>query len=168
VLICAAAIEPGHIRAAVCFLATSLLYFWLRTKRLAPLCYLLLLMTVLVWGLSGLSFFLDAFRVPLFVPILLWLSVVGFHLKADHFYRICQELSAKSDDCVTPSDPASILARATQSDERIILVAAAGGGIQAAAWTARVLTGLEEMCAEKRPGVFARSLKLLSGFLVGA
>ena len=45
-------IEPGHIRAAVCFLATSLLYFWLRTKRLAPLCYFLLLMTALVLGLS--------------------------------------------------------------------------------------------------------------------
>jgi hypothetical protein len=161
-------IEPGHIRAAVCFLATSLLYFWLRTKRLAPLCYFLLLMTVLVWGLSGLSFFLDAFRVPLFVPILLWSSVVAFHLKADHFYRICQEVSTKSDDCVTPSDPASILARATQSDDRIILVAAAGGGIQAAAWTARVLTGLEEMCAEKRPGIFARSLKLLSGVSGGS
>jgi hypothetical protein len=54
-------IEPGHIRAAVCFLATTLLYVWLRTKRLAPLCYFLLLTTVIVWGLSGLSFFLDAF-----------------------------------------------------------------------------------------------------------
>ena len=161
-------IEPGHIRAAVCLLATSLLYFWLRTKRLAPLCYFLLLMTVLVWGLSGLSFFLDAFRVPLFVPILLWLSLVAFHRKADHFYRICKEVSAKSDEYVTPSDPASILARATQSDDRVILVAAAGGGIQAAAWTARVLTGLEEMCAERRPGIFARSLKLLSGVSGGS
>jgi hypothetical protein len=26
-------IEPGHIRAAVCFLATSLLYFWLSQQR---------------------------------------------------------------------------------------------------------------------------------------
>jgi hypothetical protein len=118
-------------------------------------------------GLSGLSFFLDvldAFRVPLFVPILLWLSVVAFHLKADHFYRIYQEVSTKSDDYVTPSDPAAILARATQSDDRIILVAAPGGGIQAAAWTARVLTGLEEMCAE----TFTRSLKLLSGVSGGS
>ena len=47
-------------------------------------------------------------------------------------------------------------------------MAAAGGGIQAAAWTARVLTGLEEMCAEKRPGIFARSLKLLSGVSGGS
>jgi hypothetical protein len=144
----ASVIEPGHIRAAVCFLATTLLYYWLRTKRLSPLCYFLLLMTVLVWALSGLAFFLDAFRIPLFVPIVLWLSVAAFHLKADHFYRIHQEVSAKKDFYVKPSDPASILARATENDGRIILVAAAGGGIQAAAWTARVLTGLEEICTE--------------------
>jgi hypothetical protein len=47
-------------------------------------------------------------------------------------------------------------------------VAAAGGGIQAAAWTARVLTGLEEICAEKRPGRFVQSLKLLSGVSGGS
>src|ERR1700720_2273257 len=65
----------GHIRAAVCFLATTLLHLWLRTKPLPPLCYFLVLTTVIVWGLSRLSFFLDAFRIPLFVPIVLWLSV---------------------------------------------------------------------------------------------
>jgi hypothetical protein len=70
-------IEPGHIRAAVSFVASTLLYWWLRTKRLAPLCYFLLLTTVIVWSLSGLSFFLDAFRIPLFVPIVLWLSIAA-------------------------------------------------------------------------------------------
>ena len=47
-------IEPCHIRAAICFLATTVLYLWLRTKRLAPLCYFLLLTTIIVWSLSGL------------------------------------------------------------------------------------------------------------------
>jgi hypothetical protein len=111
----------------------------LRTKRLAPLCYFLLLTTVIVWGLSGLSFFFDAFRIPLFVPVVLWLSVAALHLKADHFYRI-HKVSDEKDVYVAPTDPGSILARATENDDRIILVAAAGGGIQAAAWTARVLT----------------------------
>ena len=161
-------IEPGHVRAAVCFLATTLLYVWLRTRRLAALCYFLLLTTVLVWGLSGLSFFLDAFRIPLFVPIVLWLSVAALHPKTDHFYRIHKEVSEKKDVYIKPSDPGSILASATENDDRIILVAAAGGGIQAAAWTARVLTGLEEACAEKRPGRFVRSLRLLSGVSGGS
>jgi hypothetical protein len=144
------------------------LYLWLKTKRLTPLCYFLLLTTVIVWSLSGLSFFLDAFRIPLFFPILLWLSVAAFHRKADHFYRIHQKVSEQKDICVTPSDPGSILKRAIENDDRIILVAAAGGGIQAAAWTARVLSGLEEICVEKRPGRFIRSLKLLSGVSGGS
>jgi hypothetical protein len=161
-------VEPGHIRAAVCFLATTLLYFWLKTKQLTPLCYVLLLITVLVWGLSGLSFFLDAFRIPLFVPILFWLSVAAFHPKADHFFRIHNEVSETGDKNLRSLDPASVLASATENDDRIILVAAGGGGIQAAAWTARVLTGLEEICSEKRPGKFVTSLKLLSGVSGGS
>jgi hypothetical protein len=159
-------IEPGHIRAAVCFVATTLLYLWLRTKRLAPLCYFLLLTTVIVSGLSGLSFFFDAFRIPLFVPVVLWLSVAALHLKADHFYRIHNV--AGDDVYLESTDPGSILARANENDARIILVAAAGGGIQASAWTARVLTGLEEICTEQQPGRFIRSLKLLSGVSGGS
>jgi hypothetical protein len=112
-------IEPGHIRAAVCFLASSLLYLWLRTKRLPSLCYFLLLTTVIVWSLSGLSFFFDAFRIPLFVPIVLWLSVAALHPKADHFYRI-HKVSEEKDVCVKPTDPGSILERATENDDRII------------------------------------------------
>jgi hypothetical protein len=115
-------IEPGHVRAAVCFLATTLLYFWLKTKQLTPLCYVLLLITVLVWGLSGLSFFLDAFRISLFVPIVFWLSVAAFHPKADHFYRIHNEVSETGDKYLRPLDPASVLTSATENDDRIILV----------------------------------------------
>jgi hypothetical protein len=161
-------VEPGHIRAAVSFVASTLLYLWLKTKRLAPLCYFLLLTTVIVWSLSGLSFFLDAFRIPLFIPILLWLSVAALHRKADHFYRVHQKVSGQKDVCVAPSEPGSILERAIENDDRIILVAAGGGGIQASAWTARVLTGLEEICGEKRPGRFSQSLKLLSGVSGGS
>src|SRR5258708_98038 len=119
-------IEPGHIRAAVCFLASSLLYLWLRTKRLPSLCYFLLLTTVIVWSLSGLSFFFDAFRIPLFVPIVLWLSVAALHPKADHFYRI-HKVSKKKDVYVEPTDPGSILARPPETDDRIILAPAASG-----------------------------------------
>jgi hypothetical protein len=113
-------------------------------------------------GFSGLSFFFDAFRIPLFVPVVLWLSVAALYLKSDHFYRIHKD-SDEKDVYVAATDTGSILARATENDDRIILVAAAGGGIQAAAWTTRVLTGLEEICAEKRPNRFIQSLKLLSG-----
>jgi hypothetical protein len=59
-------IEPGHIRAAVCFLATTLLYFWLKTKQLTPLCYVLLLITVLVLGPFRALIFPRCFSDPAF------------------------------------------------------------------------------------------------------
>jgi hypothetical protein len=134
---------------------------------LAPLCYFLLLSTVTVWGLSGLSFFFDAFRIPLFVLVVLWIFVAALHLKADHSYRIHQ-VSVEKDVYVEPTGPGSVLARTNENDDRIILVAAGGGGIQPSAWTARVLTGLEGICGKKRPGRFVRSLKLLSGVSGGS
>jgi hypothetical protein len=88
-------IEPGHIRAAVSFVASTLLYLWLKTKRLAPLCYFLLLTTVIVWSLSGLSFFLDAFRIPLFVPILLWLSSRHFTEKPTIFIESIRRFQSR-------------------------------------------------------------------------
>jgi len=96
-----------------------------------------------------------------------WLSVAALRLKSDHFYRIHKD-SDEKDVYVAATDPGSILARATENDDRIILVAAAGGGNQAAAWTARVMTGLEEICAEKPPNRFIQSLKLLSGVSGGS
>ena len=117
-----------------------------------------------MWSLSGLSFFLDALRIPLFVPILFWLSIAALHRKADHFYRIGQKVSEQKDVYVTPSDPGSILGRAMENDDRIILVAAGGGGIQASAWTARVLTGLEVICAEKAGSIFSIAKAAERGF----
>src|SRR5438094_521060 len=46
---------------------------------------------------------------------------------------------------------------------RVVVVASAGGGIQAAAWTARVLTGLQHELPE-----FANSIAALSGVSGGA
>src|SRR6202008_4868479 len=54
---------------------------------------------------------------------------------------------------------------------KVILVAANGGGIQAAAWSARVLTGIEEGC---RSGgdcggrSFARSVRVISAVSGGS
>jgi hypothetical protein len=72
------------------------------------------------------------------------------------FYRI-HKVSDEKDVYVEPTDPGSILAGTNENDDRIILVAAGGGGIQASAWTARVLTGLEEICARNgRVDLFGR------------
>jgi hypothetical protein len=43
---------------------------------LPALSYLLLLLVIFIWLVSGLSFFLDSYRVPTLVPLiaLIWLS----------------------------------------------------------------------------------------------
>jgi hypothetical protein len=53
-----------------------------------------------------------------------------------------------------------------QSDKQdsMIVVATSGGGIQAAAWTAQVLTGLEQ----ERPGRFGRQVRLISSVSGGS
>jgi predicted acylesterase/phospholipase RssA len=50
----------------------------------------------------------------------------------------------------------------------IILVATAGGGIQAAGWTARVLTGLQEQCSAQAKTNFADSIAAISAVSGGA
>src|ERR1700740_3750839 len=44
-------IEPGHIQAAVSFVASTLLYLWLKPKRLAPFLFFFLFLPVGVGGL---------------------------------------------------------------------------------------------------------------------
>jgi hypothetical protein len=53
---------------------------------------------------------------------------------------------------------------AMSEDTPLILVAVSGGGIQAAAWAARVLTGLEE----ENPGKFGRHTRLISSVSGGS
>jgi len=81
------------------------------------------------------------FRIPLFVSGRSLVTRRGASPQSRSFLSD-HKVSDEKDVYVAPTDPGSILARATENDDRIILVAAAGGGIQAAAWTARVLTGL--------------------------
>jgi hypothetical protein len=81
-------VESNHLGAFIGFVLSASVYLWFRKRLLPPICYLLLLLTLLVWGLSGLSFFLDTFRVPLLVPVALWLVSAALHAGADHYYPI--------------------------------------------------------------------------------
>jgi predicted acylesterase/phospholipase RssA len=65
--------------------------------------------------------------------------------QADHTYLVRQ-----SDAAFVASTPHSIL-RSRNKDRYIILVAANGGGIQSAAWTAEVLTRIDEECRKVDP-----------------
>jgi Patatin-like phospholipase len=132
------------------------------------LCSLLLFLIIFIWLLSGLSFFLDAYRIPLFVSLVAILVISSLIENSDHFYRIWKIDASKVQDPPSVALASDLLSRPTEDEKPAVLIAAAGGGIQAAAWTARVLTGLEEALDGSKPGTFAKSIRLLSGVSGGS
>jgi hypothetical protein len=154
-----------HVLASIGFLATVLVYALvgiygyskLGRKRTVPaLCSALMLVTLLTWMLAGVAFFFDLWR----IPILLIIGVVGTltaqSVRSDHFYH----LRTPSPD-QAPSAADTIKAA---KSARVIVAAANGGGIQAAAWAAQVLYGLEQDCGE----AFRRSLRMISSVSGGS
>ena len=67
------------------------------------------------------------------LPVLVWLWLSARHPKADHFYEVSEYDGRAIPDLK--------LLELTNDDTGIVFVAAAGGGIQAAAWDVRVGTG---------------------------
>lgn len=157
-------VELEHLGAIVGLVATAWIYRRFRRHHLVPIGYVLLLLVVLTWGLSALGFFLEPYRIPLVVPIGFWLFFAAFHPKTDHYYRI----DVSNREAFQPPTPADILGRAAENEEPVILIAAAGGGIQSAAWTAQVLTGLEEYFGDRGKCSFAHAVRLLSGVSGGS
>jgi hypothetical protein len=123
------------------------------------IAYILVLMLVLNWGLSILAFFLDRYRVPLVLPIALFCTLGGQFSLSDHYFALHDE---KEFQAGAPSEALAVRAPKFPQPKRanggVVVVATAGGGIQAAAWTARVLTGLQEQCPIAAGRSFADSI----------
>lgn len=118
---------------------------------------LLVFLMILCWGLSAITFILDRFRIPLLLPFLL-AAFVSAHIHAtDHYFYM---FSSKSSPDLSPAQ----VIRAGKPGSSVIIVAASGGGIKAAAWTTRVLTGLEE----NNPHIFGDSIRLISAVSGGS
>ena len=163
---------PGHGVAAVGALVGAVAYAafnWGLAPQVAragapwipTLAYVLGLLTVLTSILSGATFFFDRWRVPLVGLVVLWMVLSGA------LFPIRHEFTWSWSDRALPAVGDAERARlAVQPGPGRVLtvVTASGGGIQAAAWTARVLTGLDE----KSAGRFSRSIALLSGVSGGS
>jgi Patatin-like phospholipase len=130
----------GH-GAAFALLSVFLIFYAIIGLAAAPsirwfhapaLAYLLIWVTILNWVLSGLAFFFDRYRIPVLMVIVAW-SVLSARVftRSDSYYYIYKNNAATESK--------------ERADSRIIVVAANGGGIQSAAWTARVLSGLAEI-----------------------
>jgi Patatin-like phospholipase len=132
---------------------------WLAWLALPSLAYVLLLLQLLCLGLSALSFFLDRYRIPVLIPLALWLILTAQSPRSDHYYHVTENVPG-----VRPV-PAEELRAGGQ--EAVVVVAASGGGIQAAAWTARVLTGLEQQ-SRQHALEFGRRVRLISSVSGGS
>lgn len=131
-------------------------------KNTAPaLSYLLFIMILLGFLFSGATFFFDRYRVP-FVLLSVVSSFVLYTLEGvDHYYRL-KPIAQASASIESP-----MLAAAGQrlaGSPIMVVVAASGGGIQAAGWTARVMTGLQTELGDP----FTRSICVVSSVSGGS
>ena len=124
----------------------------------SALAYVLLLMLMLTWLVGFLAFVFDRGGLPLSLLLAIWILVVNLVLhpifSTDHIYRTVEA----SRDAPALAPTAALLPESEPS----IVVAASGGGIEAAAWTARVLTSMQSI-----PG-FDTHLRLISGVSGGS
>ena len=125
----------------------------------SALTYALLLQLSVTWLAAFAAFVVDRSRVPLTVYLVIWMLIVNLVIDrvfpTDHIYRTAE----LPDDAPTRAVPAQLLDDARPA----IVVAASGGGIQAAAWTSRVLVGLQQSVPE-----FASHLRVISAVSGGS
>jgi len=155
----------AHLTALLACLLSSLLYAGLgiygykvlgKAKMVAAIIGPLMAILVLGWAGSALQFYLGRWHLPLLLVVAFFGWINGFIPWADHTYNLLPR-------SVTPAPQPFEVLRAKDRDCAIV-VAAAGGGIQAAAWTAKVLEGLHnEFGAE-----FDRALCLVSSISGGS
>jgi hypothetical protein len=176
-------LAPGHAQALLWFSASLLVYFfsyvlvfqarWIPASdsSIPALFFLLVLVLLASTALSGLAFLLDYYRIPVLVTAL----AVAFSLaqirKTDHYFA----LSASPQGTATPApDLIQAIGRrkfppisnrpGEPAQRTLVVVTAAGGGIQAAAWSAQVLTGFDELWGDR----FTRSVGLISSVSGGS
>jgi hypothetical protein len=142
---------PGHRFMAVVLLI-FLVAYWLsgvealgQLRELRPwpeggapnsvLNYLLLVFIFWNCLLTGITFFVDRFRFPALAALGIFLLLLSFLGSSDHFYATVE----RRDNVHALPTPQEAF---EEAPDAAIVVAAAGGGIQSAAWTSKVLCSL--------------------------
>jgi hypothetical protein len=150
-------LRSGHVFAVTLSLLAFLTYVLVGIGKAnitaAPanvpaLAYVLLFFIVACWFLSALTFFFDRYRFPLVLSVIILASLTASVPQSDHFFRVETSNSLaklQAPDATKYLTPSQYLAErsADPKHRRLIFVATPGGGIQAAAWTAKVLNELD-------------------------
>ena len=132
--------------------------FLFRPGRMVPptLVSLFILISISTIVLGALTFFLDRFRVPLFVTLAVVSWTMYWLFNVDHYFLIRPQLQRPVSLSTALRARTNTIPQ-TRAGKTMVLVAASGGGIQAGMWTTQVLVGLEEQYEG-----FADSIAVLS------
>jgi hypothetical protein len=169
-------VRSGHQMAAVALVVFLVFYgavgvvfspaYTRPENQPAAMFFLLVMVTLFTWFLPGAAFFLDRTRLPVFTTLLLVSLLTGF-AGTDHEYVVNQNGTTR----VGPLSPAGVVqawenGKRRRGSDTIVVVATAGGGIRAAAWTAEVMTELQGQCSRVSNSLLLVSS--VSGGSVGA
>jgi hypothetical protein len=170
-------VRSGHILATAVVFILGIVYvisgYALRPSgnwiRYVPVLYfLVLLASLLLWIGGFLSFWGDRYRLPVLLVSLATMSLLNLLLDSDHYFKTVNlagpSLAIRS---LTPPQIYEGWRQRHDDNAPIVVVTAAGGGIQAAAWTTKVLTELEAE-TDTCPAQFRDSLLLISAVSGGS
>jgi hypothetical protein len=124
--------------------AIPILYLKSDPERFPPFALILLMAIAVLWALSWVAFFADRFRVPVLTTVALLVFLLNgmgvYQDKEEHFVS-----TATAQPGLQLQSPQHILValRSNYLGQPVIIVTATGGGLHASAWTASVLSRLE-------------------------
>ena len=146
-------LQSGHVFALSLSIIALLIYALIGLGKrhitaaeatVPALAFVLLFLNAACWGLAALTFFFDRYRFPLLWTLVALALITGTAPESDHFFRV---ETHNVDRGGPPLSPAAYLKAKIQANQgahlNLVFVATPGGGIQAAAWTAQVLSGVE-------------------------
>jgi hypothetical protein len=154
---------PGTAFASGLFVVFPLIYLVARFSQdrhnYPTLFWILGLTTFVLWLVAIAAFWLDLYRAPVLMVLGGLVIVASIFFGSDSYYDT-HDIRDKQVRLLTPSE----VLNQPRFRPRMILVAAAGGGIHAAGWTARVLTGLKEDLGDR----FDHKVAVVSGVSGGS
>lgn len=119
----------------------------------AALLYVMLLISITTLFLGNLTFYFDYWRVSVLLFLLLISVLTYWLLEVDHYFELKEDPKPLKEQ----TDFLKLVEKRVQEDT-LVVVCASGGGIQAAGWTAKVLTGLQKCLGES----FTKAIGLIS------
>jgi hypothetical protein len=156
-------LAEGHIRLTFLMLGSVLLskgLSWIPSDLLPAIIFVLAGLMTFTWFLSGIGFYLQHYRIPVFLPVIVWITVLNLVThKSYHFrvfeaprdsilpnaYSVISMRYAESSGATNSVTPTSNINLAARPPRRRIAIAAVGGGIHSGSWAVEVLTRLQSI-----------------------